>query len=122
MTHLAHLLDDLLDSARIASGQLQLSRAPIDLRAAIGTGGGVGRDVAITPDKVVYCNRVIELIQYQPQTSTVWREPVLIVPWWILKYYILDLSPHNCTTRSFATFLAEPPQRSAGCRPERFLT
>jgi hypothetical protein len=67
MTHLAHLLD----SARIASGQLQLSRTPIDLRAAIGTGGGVGRDVAITAGKIVYRNRVIELIQYQLQTSTV---------------------------------------------------
>lgn len=78
----AHVTADMIQT-------LTQSKRPIPDAFAL------GKHLACTRGKVVYRNDIMELIQYSPQTDTVHPEPVLIVPAWIMKYYILDLSAEN---------------------------
>ncbi len=85
--------DNLVRGARYQADDMR--RMMQDLPAAGVDQFVVGRDVAATAGKVVMRNALVELIQYSPTTAKVNPEPILIIPAWIMKYYILDLSPHN---------------------------
>ncbi|HTP39083.1 MAG TPA: alpha/beta fold hydrolase [Steroidobacteraceae bacterium] len=100
---------DLLEATRAESGQNlvrgfqnwvdDLQRTVTHQAPAGVDAFKVGEQVAVTPGKVVLRTPLMELIQYSAQTSDVYAEPILITPAWIMKYYILDLSPANSMVR-----------------------
>jgi polyhydroxyalkanoate synthase len=96
----------------VESGGQNLIRGMRNLQRDIEAGNGklritmtdteayeIGRNVATTPGKVVYQNETMQLIQYETATAEVYQRPLLIVPPWINKYYILDLQPENSFIR-----------------------
>ncbi|WP_334128792.1 PHA/PHB synthase family protein [Sneathiella sp.] len=70
----------------------------------------IGRNIAVTPGKVIYQNDLMQLLQYEPTTEEVYKRPLLITPPWINKYYILDLKPENsfikwCVDQGYTVFV-----------------
>jgi polyhydroxyalkanoate synthase len=90
--NLAKGLENLLDDLERGKGRLQISMTdPSAFK--------IGENVAASPGKVVYQNALMQLIQYAPTTATAKRLPLLIIPPWINKFYILDLRPQNSFIR-----------------------
>lgn len=85
-------LNNLLDDIERGGGKLKISMT--DAKAF-----ELGVNIATTPGKVVFQNELMQLIQYEPSTKKAWKRPLLIIPPWINKYYILDLRPKNSFIR-----------------------
>ncbi|HZK92521.1 MAG TPA: class I poly(R)-hydroxyalkanoic acid synthase [Stellaceae bacterium] len=85
-------LENLLDDLERGKGRLAISMTDMEAFR-------IGENVATTPGKIVYQNDLIQLIQYAPTTATVKRRPLLMMPPWINKFYILDLRPQNSFIR-----------------------
>ena len=81
-------LSNLLEDLERGKGKLHIKMTDMEVFK-------LGENIAVTPGKVVFQNDLIQLIQYNPTTSEVWKRPLLIVPPWINKFYILDLREKN---------------------------
>ena len=81
-------LQNLIDDFDGESGQLRISMTDREAFAP-------GRNVATTPGKVVFQNDLLQLLQFEPATVQAYKQPLLIMPPWINKYYVLDLQPQN---------------------------
>lgn len=91
--------ENLLSGLRNFLKDLEQSKEYLEISMTDLKAFEVGKNLAITPGKVVYQNDLIQLIQYAPETPQVHKIPLLIVPPWINKYYILDLSKDNSYVR-----------------------
>ena len=98
--------ENLVRGMQLLAEDIERGSGHLRIRQTDATKFEVGKNLANTPGKVVYQNAVMQLIQYAPTTETVLRRPLLIVPPWINKFYILDLSPE----RSFVKWAIDQGQ------------
>jgi polyhydroxyalkanoate synthase len=90
---------NLVRGMKMLAEDVEAGGGELKLRQSDPTKFKVGENLAVTPGKVIYRNDLMELIQYSPVTDSVLRRPLLIVPPWINKYYILDLNPEKSFIR-----------------------
>ncbi len=113
--------ENLVKGLRNMLADLERGKGKIAIRMSDDSAYRVGENVAVSPGKVIFQNDLIQLIQYAPTTPEVYRRPLLIVPPWINKFYILDLRPDNsfinwAVDQGYTTFVVSwvnPDQRLA---------
>ena len=121
--------ENLLNGLKNLLGDLERGKGRLAISMTDMAAFKIGENVATTPGKVIYQNELIQLLQYVPATKTVKRRPLLIMPPWINKYYILDLRPRNSFIRwaveqghtVFVISWVNPDQRLAGKSFEDYM-
>jgi polyhydroxyalkanoate synthase subunit PhaC len=87
--------DNLVRGMRMLAEDIETGGGNLKIRQSDSSMFAVGRNLATSPGKVVFQNDLMQLIQYAPSTATVFKRPLLIVPPWINKFYVLDLTPEK---------------------------
>lgn len=120
---------NLVRGMRMLAEDMERGRGQLRIRQTDDSGFEVGKNIAVTPGKVVFRNELIELIQYTPTTEKVFKTPLLIVPPWINKYYVLDLNPEKsfirwCVEQGLTVFTlswVNPDERHKDCGFEEYM-
>jgi len=102
--------ENLVRGMHMLAEDIQAGAGELRIRQSDPSAFELGRNLAMTPGKVIYQNELMQLIQYAPSTETVLKTPLLIVPPWINKFYILDLTPEKsfvkwCVDQGVTVFL-----------------
>ena len=87
--------DNLVRGMHMLAEDIEAGGGDLRIRQSDASMFAVGRNLATTPGKVIFQNELMQLIQYAPSTPTVLKRPLLIVPPWINKFYVLDLTPEK---------------------------
>src|SRR5215469_9364958 len=118
---LSQSAENLVRGAHMLAEDIEAGGGELKIRQSDMSKFEVGRNLAITPGKVIYQNALMQLIQYAPSTERVLKRPLLIVPPWINKYYVLDLTPEKsfikwCVDQGLTVFViswVNPDERLA---------
>ncbi len=121
--------DNLVRGFRMMAEDVEAGHGDLKIRQTGTDGFAVGVNMATTPGKVVFRNHLIELIQYNPSTETVLKTPLVIVPPWINKFYILDLNAEKsfikwCVEQGVTVFVVSwvnPDERHAKADFETYM-
>ena len=123
---LASNADNLVRGMHMLAEDIQAGHGRLKIRQSDANKFEVGRNLALTPGKVIFENELMQLIQYAPATETVLKRPLLIVPPWINKFYILDLTPEKsfikwCVDQGLTVFVISwvNPDSTSPRRPSR---
>jgi poly[(R)-3-hydroxyalkanoate] polymerase subunit PhaC len=117
--------DNLVRGMRMLAEDIVAGGGDLNIRQSDSSMFAVGRNLATTPGKVIFQNELMQLIQYAPSTPTVLKRPLLIVPPWINKFYVLDLTPEKsfikwCVDQGLAVFCISWVNPGAGLAQKSF--
>jgi polyhydroxyalkanoate synthase subunit PhaC len=120
---------NLARGMRMLAEDIKAGEGDIRIRQSDSGAFKVGLNLAVTPGKVIYQNALMQLIQYEPATKTVFKRPILIAPPWINKFYVLDLTPEKsfikwCVDQGLTVFViswVNPDEKLAAMGFEQYM-